>query len=60
MKLLTRLHHQYLEFETDEEVSTIDYNKDGDGVFDDKLNFRQKDGSPIFADGRHEVFDVQF
>ena len=51
MKSLTRSPNHYLDYDMEEEVSTIHDREDLLDVFDDMLERKQKDTSPFFTRG---------
>ena len=60
IKILTRSPNQYPNYETSQEVSTIDDYKDCVVIFDDMLDHNQKEIHPFFTRGRHENIDVYY
>ena len=53
MKVSNKSLNQYLDYDTEEKVSTIDEYKDCVVVFNDFLKSKQKDFSPCLTRGRH-------
>ena len=60
IKIITRSPSQYPQYETSQEVSTIDDYKNCTVIFDDMLDSNQKELSPFFTRGRHENIDVYY
>ena len=60
IKIITRSPNQYPNYETSQEISTIDDYKDCLVIFDDMLDYNQKEIHPFFTRGRHENIDVYY
>ena len=60
IRIITRSPNQYPNYETSQEISTIDDYKDCTVVFDDMLDHNQKELCPFFTRGRHENIDVYY
>ena len=58
IKIITRSPSQYPQYESSQEISTIDDYKDCVVIFDDMLDHNQKEMCPFFTRGRHENIDV--
>ena len=60
IKILTRSPSQYPDYETSDEILSIDEYKDCVIYFDDMLENKQNDISPFVTRGRHEGTDVYY
>ena len=60
IKYLTRSPNQYPNYETSQEISTINDYKDCLVIFDDMLDHNEKEIQPFFTRGRHENIDVYY